>query len=724
MGVYLSPGVYTREIDVSLYPAAVSTTICAMVGTAIKGPVNSPRYISNPQQFLDTFGDPTPISYLGYAALAYLEKGNQLYITRVGTKLGPDALADATRAVVSGSFSSCQAALAGPYTFLSESFDIIANGNALQTVFVSNSAKSATELAAEINTQAKGFYAELAAGTVKLSSTAHGDLSLLEVSRLNNTVFSFPNITAATVTGSADGPFNITASNRYLYLKINGSTEVTVALTTGATQAALDVVNDINTALASVEAIASVSGVTKVRVATKESGSGVSVEFMSISDSAYTTLGFSVGSTTGTSTIPAGADTVNTVLNFSAINEGTWGNDLTLGLSNRSDDTFDVLVYYQGVQVEAFRMLKRGSAEVADDNYIEKIIGTSTTAGQSQFITVADVVAQTGQPHDVNPGTTASLFSGGKNGITGIADADYIGVPWDPTTDKPTGLQTFADAERISINIVCIPGVSSTATINQMLQLCTTRADCMAIIDPPFGLRPQEVVDWHNGIGSGNTAAFNSSYGALYYDWLRIYDVYNRQEVYVPPSGYIAGVYALNDFVSEPWFAPAGLNRGRILSAIGVRYSPTLGERNLLYGNSNAINPIVNFVQDGITVWGQRTLQRMPSALDRVNVRRLLLYLRKVAANFSKYFVFEPNDPVTWRRVRFSFEPLLSDVQSRRGIIDYKVICDETINTPARVDRNELWVRILIKPTKAAEFIQIDFVILPQGASLESEILI
>jgi hypothetical protein len=95
-----------------------------------------------------------------------------------------------------------------------------------------------------------------------------------------------------------------------------------------------------------------------------------------------------------------------------------------------------------------------------------------------------------------------------------------------------------------------------------------------------------------------------------------------------------------------------------------------------------------------------------------------------VAANFSKYFVFEPNDPITWRRVRYSFEPLLSDVQSRRGIIDYKVICDETINTPARVDRNELWVRILIKPTKAAEFIQIDFVILPQGASLESEILI
>lgn len=725
MGVYLSPGVYTREIDVSLYPAAVSTTICAMVGTAIKGPVNSPRYITNPQQFLDTYGNPTPISYLGYAALAYLEKGNQLYINRVGTKLGPDALAKADRAVVSGTASTWQAATAGPYTFLGESFDIIANGQALQTIFISTAVKTATELAAEINTQAKSFYADVVTSTtIRLNSNAYGALSTLEVSRINNTVFSFPNVTAAIVTGTVNELFNITDTNKYLKFKINGSTEVTATLTTGAGRNAGDIVTDLNNAFTNAKAVASVSGATKVRVSSEEVGSGTSIEIMSIADSAYSTLGFSVGTTTGTSTIAAGTDTVNTVLNLKAINEGTWGNDLTIALQTRSDATFDILVYYLGVQVEAFRMLKRGSANVADDNYVEKIIGTTTTSGESEFITVADVVATTGQPHDIVAGSTASVFANGKNGITGIAEADYIGVPWDPTTDKPTGLQSFADAERISINLLLCPGVSSTAVINQMLQLCEARADCMTIVDSPFGLRPQEVTDWHNGLGSGNTTAFNSSYGALYYDWLRIYDVYNRQEVFVPPSGYISGVYALNDFVSESWFAPAGLTRGRILSAIGVRYSPTMGERNLLYGNGNAINPIVNFVQDGITVWGQRTLQRMPSALDRVNVRRLLLYLRKVAANFSKYFVFEPNDPITWRRVRYSFEPLLSDVQSRRGIIDYKVICDETINTPARVDRNELWVRILIKPTKAAEFIQIDFVILPQGASLESEILI
>jgi phage tail sheath protein FI len=729
MGVYLSPGVYTREIDVSLYPAAVSTAICAMVGTSIKGPVNSPRYITSPQQYLDTFGNPTTDSFLAYAALGFLEKGNQLYVTRVGTKLGPDALTMATRAVVSGIASTVTASTAGDYTYVDDSFDIIANG-AFQTIFLSTTPYTVADIASAINTQAKGFYADSNAGALRLTSTAKGTTSTLEISRINNVPFSFAGITQAIATGTVDETFSITSTNNILKIKINGATEVIVTLPIGGTQSASTIAAAIDAAITNYGG-ASSAPTSKVQVNTIASGSGVSIEFMTVANSAYSTLGFTVGVVSGTSAIPAGTNTATTVLNFAAINEGTWGNDLTLGIINRADGSFDVVVFYLGVQVERFNQCLRGAANATSDFYIEKLVGTATAAAagttttqQSQFITVADVSTASGFAIDITVGTSTSTFAGGKNGITGIADADYIGVAWDPTTDKPTGMQTFADAERINVNILCVPGVSSTAVVAEMLSLCNNRADCMCIVDPPFGLRPQEVVDWHNGIGSGNTTAFNSSYGALYYDWLQIYDVYNRVNVFIPPSGYIAGVYALNDFVSEPWFAPAGLNRGRILSAIGVRYSPSLGERNLLYGDGNAINPIVNFVQDGITVWGQRTLQRSSTALDRVNVRRLLLYLRKTAAQFSKVFVFEPNDPVTWRRVRLSFEPLLSDVQSRRGITDYKIICDSTINTPARVDRNELWVRILIKPTKAAEFIQIDFVILPQGASLESEILV
>jgi len=718
MGVYLSPGVYTREIDVSTYPGAVSTAICGLVGTATKGPVNIATYITNPQQFIDTFGNPTVDSYLGYASLAFLEKGNQLYVTRVGATVGPDALTKATRGVVGGTQSADTAGIAGPYTLVNDSFSIIANGGAAQTIYLATGPSTVDELVTAINQQAKGFNASNVGGALKLTSNAFGSLSTLEILNIDNLPFSFTNVTSATVVGAGAETFNITATNKYLRIKINGGSEIVVTLAEGPTRTAAQVAGDIDSAISAYGA-GSIEVGPNVTVSSTEAGSGTSIEFMSVSNSAYTTLGFNVGSTSGTSTIAAGINLGVNLITVNAVNEGTWGNDLYVAIENRADGTFDVAVFYLGVQVERFDQLKRSSVNATDDKYIEKIVNA-----QSQYIDVVDNATELGNPHDIAPLTSTGKLSNGKDGILGISDGDYIGVTWNPSTDAPTGLYTFADAETININIIAVPGISSTAVINAMLTLCTGRADCMAIIDPPFGLRPQEIVDWHNGLGSGNSTAFNSSYGALYYDWLKIYDSYNKVELYVPPSGYIAGVYALNDFVSESWYAPAGLNRGRILSAVGVRYSPNLGERNLLYGDGNAVNPIVNFVQDGITVWGQRTLQRASTALDRVNVRRLMLYLRKVAANFSRYFVFEPNDPATWRRVRFTFNTLLSDVQSRRGITDYRVICDETINTPARVDRNELWVRILVRPTKAAEFIVIEFVIMPQGASLETETII
>jgi len=718
MGVYLSPGVYTMEIDVSNYPSAVSSAICGMVGTAVKGPVNLPIFITNPQQYIDTFGEPTPSSYLGYASLAFLEKGNQLYVARVGAQAGSDALAKASKDIVTGAASGVQAATIGLYSLTTDSFDIIVNGGAKQTIYYTVSGGSATDLAAIINQQASGFNASDVGGALKLTSNALGTTSTLEVLRIDNVPFSFPGIAEASILGTITETYNITASNKYLKIKINGGVEVTVAVNIGSGLTAAAVASDINSALAPYGAGAQATA-SAVEIYSTESGSGTSIEIQSVTNSAYSTLGFSVGSTSGTSTIPAGTDSVTNVIDVSALTEGSWGNDVYVSISNRADGTFDLSIYYNAIQVERFGTLKRGTANVADDFYVEKQIN-----GISKYITVADYASETGNPHDIVPNATAGLLSGGADGIVGISDADYIGVAWNPSTDKPTGLQIFNNAEDINVNILAVPGVSSTSVIAAMLTICEGRADCMAIVDPPFGLTPQQVTDWHNGKGSGNTTAFNSSYGALYYDWLLIYDAYNKQELYVPPSGYIAGVFALNDFVSEPWYAPAGLNRGRILSAIGLRYSPNLGERNLLYGDGNAINPIVNFVQDGITVWGQRTLQRKSSALDRVNVRRLMLYLRKVAANFSRYFVFEPNDPATWRRVRYTFDSLLSDVQSRRGIRDYKVICDETINTPERVDRNELWVRILVRPTKAAEFIVVEFVIMPQGASLETESIV
>jgi len=266
------------------------------------------------------------------------------------------------------------------------------------------------------------------------------------------------------------------------------------------------------------------------------------------------------------------------------------------------------------------------------------------------------------------------------------------------------------------------PGFSSGAVIAQCLQMCESRGDVLYLVDPPFGLRPQQVVDWHNGmLTSDMTAAINSSYGALYWGWLQIYDQFNNIYVWVPPSGSIAGVFSYTATVAEQWYAPAGLNRGVITLALDVEYSPSQGERDLLYGSGNAVNPIVNFPKFGITVWGQRTLQREQTALDRVNVRMLLIYIKKNLIQLLKQYIFEPNDVTLWAQVVATINPFLSDIMARRGLTGFNVICDASNNTPERIDENELWVSVFLKPTRAVEFIVLNLVIMQTGASFSAE---
>jgi phage tail sheath protein FI len=172
---------------------------------------------------------------------------------------------------------------------------------------------------------------------------------------------------------------------------------------------------------------------------------------------------------------------------------------------------------------------------------------------------------------------------------------------------------------------------------------------------------------------------------------------------------------------AEQWFAPAGLRGWRLLTALDVEYSPTQAERDLLYGSGNAVNPIVKFPQDGITVWGQRTLQRTDSALDRVNVRMLLIFIKKNMTELLRQYIFEPNDRTLWKQVSATLIPFLADIQSRRGLNGFKVVVDETNNTPERIDRNELWVSVFLQPTKSVEFIVLNLVVLRTGASFSAE---
>lgn len=318
------------------------------------------------------------------------------------------------------------------------------------------------------------------------------------------------------------------------------------------------------------------------------------------------------------------------------------------------------------------------------------------------------------------------LFDGQSNGIptdpifSTELDRAVIGNPADLT-----GIYKFSSPETYDISLMITPGFSSGAVITTALSVCTQRGECFYIVDPPFGLNAQQVVDWHNGLlFSDLRVALDSSYGGLYHPWIKIFDQFNGGDIWIPPSGHVSAVFARTDRVAEMWFAPAGLNRGKLITALDVEVEHTRGERDLLYGYNNAVNPIIKYPQRGIHIWGQRTLQRKDSALDRINVRMLLIAIKKALAGpqgLLNEYLFEPNDRITRQLVKSGIDNYMGDVAARRGVTAWKTICDDSNNTSIRIDRNELWVALLVKPTRAIEFIVLNIGILRTDQSFVAE---
>ena len=372
------------------------------------------------------------------------------------------------------------------------------------------------------------------------------------------------------------------------------------------------------------------------------------------------------------------------------------------------------------------------SFDPTDSRYVGNILNPGTAIGGSngnQTINWIERPEYTNAPYEVpvvvrQPASFSNRpFRGMANGIPSdpALSATYLdaAVIGNPATS--TGLYAFQNPEAFDINLLLIPGFSSGAVIGSALQLCENRGDVLYIIDPPIGLRPQQVVDWHNGILYDDLdKAINSSYGALYWSWLRIFDQFSSEERWVPPSGHVAGIFSRTAQNTE-WFAPAGLRRGIINTALSVEYNPTQSERDLLYGSGNCVNPIVNFAQEGIVVFGQRTLQRSATALDRVNVRMLMIYIKKALTSTLRNYIFEPNDKTLWAQIKNVVEPFLADIAARRGLSGWKVIVDASNNTSERIDRNELWVTVFLQPTKTVEFVALNLAVLKTGASFAAE---
>lgn len=278
------------------------------------------------------------------------------------------------------------------------------------------------------------------------------------------------------------------------------------------------------------------------------------------------------------------------------------------------------------------------------------------------------------------------------------------------TVDYKKALDIFSNVDEIDVNLIVTPGVIHSlhsSVTNYVINICETRGDCFYIMDGSQ-LRDGTTT------AVNNVSSLDTNYAGTYYPWIKILDPNTSKPLWVPPSVVMPGVYAFNDQVGQEWYAPAGLTRGGLSEAIEPYTILTSDERGELY--SGRVNPIARFPGQGPTAFGQKTLQSKASALDRINVRRLLIAIKKFIASTAKFLVFEQNVAATRQRFLNIVNPYLESVQQRSGIYAARVVMDESNNTGDVIDRNQMVAYLYIKPTRTAEYIIVDFNILPTGA--------
>ena len=295
-------------------------------------------------------------------------------------------------------------------------------------------------------------------------------------------------------------------------------------------------------------------------------------------------------------------------------------------------------------------------------------------------------------------------------------------------------IETVSDPDYINMNLLAIPGLTNTSLTSMMIEKCEERGDALALIDLPDVYKPSHeeyLADKTQRIGttpvqsanSLKTRRIDSSYGATFYPWVQTVDANTSQILWVPPTVAMMGVLASSEASSAVWFAPAGFNRGGLtdgaagipISGVSERLSSK--DRDTLY--DARINPIASFPSEGIVVFGQKTLQERPSALDRINVRRLVIFLKKQISILSTQVLFEQNVQGTWNNFKALINPLLANTRSGGGITNYKLILDSSTTTSDLIDQNILYAKIMVKPARAIEYIAIDFVIASSGASFD-----
>jgi len=707
----VSPGVFTREVDQSFLPAAVGAIGAAVIGPTVKGPAMVPTVVSSYSEYVQKFGDvftsgsgasEKSYKYLtSVSAQNYLRYADTLTVTRI-----------------------LEGAYAPADSYVKDA------GTSTGVTFASG---SVTIVAAAVDNQeyriveGSTTYRFIASGNPIPSDDTDGDLYFFSTgstatataTNLVNEVNGVSGIGVTAVDGGS-GLFILSGSTAGAGNGITFATSSATDATTFATQFTLG-------------------------GATNTVTSGNSFRLYTLADGAIMNSGQAAASTAGSGS--SADETTNNMLLSGSADNLRWevaNVNNTLGtftlFIRRGDDT----IRRKSI-VEQYNNL---TLDPNSPNYIARRIGDQVftlrdSGGTSPFLQLSgsfpvrsnyvrvEVLKTTLNYLDANgnvrvgaasaslPQAVSGTFANGSDGTVShpqnfyndITDLNSQGYNPDTSTSYEDAIKLLSNQDEYDINLLSLPGLINSVhgtRLSQAESMVEDRGDCFLVSDP---------VLYGSGLSAAQAQAEaeDSSYNAMYWPWLQIADNDLGQNIWVPATTLIPGVYAFNDSVAAPWFAPAGLNRGGLESVIQAERKLTQTNRDDLYESN--VNPIATFPNSGVVVFGQKTLQKKASALDRINVRRLLIAAKKFVASTSKFLVFEQNTTATRNRFLSIVNPYFEDIQQRQGLYAFKVVMDETNNTPDVVDRNQLVGQIFLQPAKTAEFIIIDFNVLPTGAA-------
>jgi len=718
MAKYLSPGNYFVEVDRSDYPAGVNSSVVGIIGFASKGPIagksgDKATLITSQENLINTFGEPSEnIPGQGIeGGLEILEATNSLYYVRCAAT----SAAEASAAIPMGACPAI-AVCATP------------DGGRIGTADTGNRDYRFT-----ITTYDNARTQVL---NSKVYSVPSGTLTQTYANG-GESIDALRKVLGGSLDADRIGAFGTnTAASAFIVNPIAGSgatMTVTMESTTDntATPVVWTGVSGLQPLDLSGNRHPSYNSAASATSSVTASG-GTFTDLYYWTRSLYTGAGYNegttpAGATSGTSVKVNVNGNSNIVIDVNT--EGTAAEtfkggatssvflETAIGKTNVDATSREIVGYYTSAQ---------GNAAVGSvtsiDNFYDLTTGIGAMAAGSMTATDGAGVTYTdlADPRFIKPVQGTYSLSGGDNGIPTESAAQETSLIGQIESDGGRSGIEALDDEGVPVKIAIAPIDGAFDGVqNALITKAEASQKFLALVSPPAAVgKPSDAIDWTNGKSTDRTAAINSSYAAVYWPWVKTFSVYDGKDRWYGPEIFAARQMAVTDNVSRPWFAPAGLQRGRLTKPVDVEVALNQGDRDSLYSGGNIINPITKFDQDGIVIFGQRTAQRSNTATNRINIRRLLIDLRDTIVNSTRQFAFEPNDRFTWDQVVSVVAPILDEMRRERGVTEFKVICDETTNTPIRVDRNELWCKVLLKPTKTAEVVVFEVNITNQSAEI------